>query len=68
MGFQLSEIKMIGLSRYRQKFLSLAKRKVLLSFPEKLKKVLFYGKTYYCPVCESHISKIEPFSPINQAW
>jgi len=68
MGFQLSEMKMIGLSHYRQKFLSLAKRKVLLSFPDQLKKVFFYGKTYYCPVCESHLSKFEPFYSINQAW
>lgn len=59
---------MISLFTNRQKFLALAKRKILLSLPEKLKKVFFTGKTYYCPVCNSHIHKYEPFGIIAQAW
>jgi SAM-dependent methyltransferase len=68
LGFQLSEIKMISLSRHRQMLLSRIKMKVLLSLPEKLKKVFFYGRTCYCPVCESHIRKFEPFGHRAKSW
>lgn len=68
MGFQLSEIKMISLSRHRQMLLSRLKMKVLLSIPEGLKKVLFYGKRYYCPVCASNIRKYERFGHITKSW
>jgi hypothetical protein len=36
---KLSELKLIGLSRYRQMLLSRIKMKVLLALPEKLKQI-----------------------------
>jgi SAM-dependent methyltransferase len=68
MGFQLSEIKLIGLSRHRQMLLSRIKMKVLLALPEKLKKIFFYGSNHYCPVCKSHIREYERFGHIANLW
>jgi SAM-dependent methyltransferase len=68
MGFQLSEIKLFSLSRHRQMLLSRIKMRVLRGFPEQLKKVLFYGKNCYCPVCESHIREYERFGHIARLW
>ena len=68
MGFQLSEIKIIGLTRHRQMLFSRIKMRVLLSLPEKLKKTLFYGKSCHCPVCDSQIRKYESFGHIARSW
>ena len=68
MSFLLSELKLLGLTRHRQKFLSLIKRKMLSTLPEKLKKVFFYGKSCYCPVCNSNIRKYESFGNIAKCW
>lgn len=68
MGFQLSEIKLIGLSRHRQMLISRMKMRVLLGLSEKLKKVFFYGKTCFCPVCESPIREYERFGHIPKLW
>lgn len=65
---KLFNMKILGLSLYHQKLLSLLKRKILDSFPKRLKKILFYGKTHYCPVCESSLRKYEPFGRMAKAW
>ena len=68
MGFQLSKIKLIDLSRHNQMLLSRIKMKAYQSLPEKVKKVLFYGKTCYCPVCESPLRGYERFGHLDNAW
>ncbi len=68
MGFQLSELKLIRLSRYRQMLLSRIKMKVLLALPEKLKQIFFYGSNCYCPVCKSHIREYERFGHMEKLW
>jgi hypothetical protein len=65
---KLSELKLIGLSRYRQMLLSRIKMKVLLALPEKLKQISFYGSSFYCPVCKSHIREYERFGHMEKAW
>jgi SAM-dependent methyltransferase len=68
MYFQLSEIKIIGLTRHRQMLLSRMKMRILQNLPEKFKKVLFYGKNCYCPVCESYIHRYEAFGHLTRSW
>ena len=68
MGFQLSELKLLDLTRHRQMFVSRIKRKILSSLPEKPKKVFFYGKSCYCPVCNSDIRKYESFGHMAKCW
>ena len=68
MGFQLSEAKLLGLTRHRQMLFSRIKMKILLSVPEKLKKILFYGQNCYCPVCDSDIREYESFGHIAKSW
>jgi SAM-dependent methyltransferase len=68
MGFQLSEIKLLGLPRHRQMLLSRMKMKVLTNIPENIKKRIFYGRKCYCPVCESPIREYEQFGHIAKLW
>lgn len=59
---------MINLSRRHQMLLSRIKMKLLLTLPDGLRKVLAYGKTCYCPVCESQIRGYERFGHMAKAW
>lgn len=68
MGFQLSELKLMGLARHRQMLWSRIKMKLLLALPETWKKAGFYGKAHYCPVCASHIRHYQPFGHMTQSW
>ena len=68
MGFQLTEVKLLGLTRHRQMLFSRIKMKVLLNLLEKLKKTLFQGTSCYCPVCDSHIRTYESFGHIAKSW
>ena len=68
MGFQLSEVKLLSLTRHRQMLLSRIEMKILLSLPEKLKKTLFYGKSCYCSVCHSNIRRYQSFGHIPKSW
>ncbi len=68
MNLLLSKMKLIGLPRHRQMLLSTAQMKVLLCLPDKVKKGLFHGRNYYCPVCENHISEYQRFGHIAKLW
>ena len=68
MGFQLSEIRLLGLPRHRQMLLSRIKMKVLLNLPVEIKKLFFYGNKHFCPVCESHLRSYERFGHIANLW
>ena len=68
MGFQLSEFKLIGLSLQRSMLLSRVKMRGLRSLPTDVKKSIFYGEVYYCPVCDSHIRRFESFGYMDKAW
>ena len=49
-------IKMLfNFPRYYKRIPFLTKRKIIVTLPANLKKVLFSGKAYYCPVCQSHL-------------
>lgn len=66
--FLLRIMKLINFSRHNQMLLSRAEMKIYQSLPEKTKKVLFYGKAHYCPVCESPLRGYEPFGHMDNEW
>ncbi|MGB3298951.1 MAG: class I SAM-dependent methyltransferase [Phormidesmis sp.] len=68
MGFQLSELSLIGAPRHRQMLFSRIKMKALLSLPKQLKQVFFQGEQCYCPICESHLRGYERFGHIANEW
>ncbi len=63
MGY-LAELIDSRSSQQRRMFLSWSKMKLLLNLPEWLRKVMFYGRTHYCPVCCSNIRAFFRFGPL----
>lgn len=63
MGY-LSELITSRSSQQRRMFLSWSKMKLLLKFPEWFRKVIFYGRARYCPVCRSNVRAFFRFGPL----
>lgn len=63
MGY-LSEFITSHSSKQRRMFLSWSKMKLLLNLPEWFRKVMFYGRAHYCPVCCSNIRAFFRFGPL----
>jgi SAM-dependent methyltransferase len=53
----IGETLMQSLSYLKRK----ATRKILIKLPTLLTKLLFFGRTYYCPVCQNSVRRFLPF-------
>jgi len=45
-------------------------RRILLTLPRPLKKMVFFGRRYYCPVCQSRVRRFWTYGrvPRSRAW
>lgn len=65
---RLTELKLLGLPRFRKMLLSRADMRARQNLPVALRRRIAAGSSFYCPVCESSIASFRDFGHIPAVW
>lgn len=64
----LEHVGLVRLPRYRIMLLDRARMRVLLSLPAWLKRLVYYGRKHYCPICGSRLRAFMRFGHLAAEW
>jgi SAM-dependent methyltransferase len=62
------ELELVHLPRHRAMLLSRARMRLLYALPSRLKRLLYRGNRYFCPVCASRLRAFMRFGLLPREW